>query len=748
MKRVIVIVFVVLWPLAVGTQISFGQGSSADVSGERKKWHPLTLSFAGPHASETDASPDNPFLDYRLQVTFTGPSGQIYTVPGVFDGDGNGGATGNAWRTRFSPDQAGVWSYQASFRKGTNVAVDLDPTAGAPTDFDGASGTFDIVERDDTAPGFLKVGRLEYVGKHYPKFRDGPYWLKGGANSPENLLGYEGFDNTPQAQHTFSPHAQDWQTGDPTFNASSTDDGKGLIGAINYLSSQGVNSIYFLPMNIGGDGEDTSPYVGPINWAGSLSNDNLHFDVSKLGQWESAFAHAQRKGLQLHFVLNEAEEANKRELDDATLGVERKLFYRELVARYGHHLALQWNISEEYDHLYTLGPESVKEFAGYLQQQDPYDHPITVHNRYDPDVSWTPFLGDERFSLTSFQYPGRYAKQGDEVEEWRRKTASAGRPIPISLDELSTATQDNADEQRMKILWPTYLSGGQLEWYIKAEDWTLENFRRYKELWIYSHHARSFVEENLPFWEMAAKDGLLTGESTDFGGGQVFAKPGQIYAMYLPNATSTGVLDLSSVSGSFQKRWYNPRTGSFEGVTEMVSGGDALSLGPPPSSPSEDWVVLLESSSGVPPEESPADQSVIGFTLVDADTDQPIMPLANSATLDLNALPTKNLNIRANTSHTRVGSVRFALDGPYDRDRIEISPPYALMGNVGLDYKSWTPSVGSYQLTATPYTASDGSGTRGTPLTITFNVTQPVAEIVEPVTQPVAEIAEPVAEQG
>ena len=70
-------------PLAAGTTIN----------GDRVKWHPITISFAGPLANETDDSP-NPFLDYRLQVTFTGPSGQNYLVPGFFDGDGNGGGGG------------------------------------------------------------------------------------------------------------------------------------------------------------------------------------------------------------------------------------------------------------------------------------------------------------------------------------------------------------------------------------------------------------------------------------------------------------------------------------------------------------------------------------------------------------------------------------------------------------------------------------------------------------------------------
>jgi hypothetical protein len=426
---------------AVGAKPPPAPGTSATVSGELKKWHPVVLSFTGPNASETTASPNNPFLDYRLNVTFTGPSGQKYVVPGFFDGDGNGGGTGNIWRARFAPDQEGTWTYQASFRKGSNVAIDLSPTAGSPTSFDGASGTFAVAERDPGASGFLKWGRLEYVGKHYMKFRDGPYWLKGGADSPENLLGYSGFDNTPRAHHSFSPHVKHWQTGNPLLKASSTDGGKGLIGAMNYPSSQGVNSVYFPAMNIGGDGKDTSPYVSVSNWAGSTSNDNKHFDLSKLGQWERAFAHAQRKGIHLHFVLSEAEEANKRELDDATLGTERKLFYREIIARFSHHNALQWNVSEEYDYKYPLSADQVKAFANYIQQQDPYNHPITVHNQANPDTTWTPFVGDSRFSVTSFQYAGSVAGYGAEVEEWRKKSASTGRSVPISMDELATASR-------------------------------------------------------------------------------------------------------------------------------------------------------------------------------------------------------------------------------------------------------------------------------------------------------------------
>jgi hypothetical protein len=61
-----------------------GATATPVVSGTLTAWHPVTVDFAGPSARETDSAP-NPFLDYRLQVAFTGPSGQVYNVPGFFD---------------------------------------------------------------------------------------------------------------------------------------------------------------------------------------------------------------------------------------------------------------------------------------------------------------------------------------------------------------------------------------------------------------------------------------------------------------------------------------------------------------------------------------------------------------------------------------------------------------------------------------------------------------------------------------
>jgi hypothetical protein len=578
------------------------------VSGTPRAWHPLTVDFSGPLASETDSRP-NPFLDYRLQVTFTGPSGQVYAVPGFFDGNGNGGGTGNVWRARFTPDEPGRWSYEASFRAGPGVAIELDAQAGEPAAFDGASGWFDVEHRDESAPGFLKWGRLEYVGGHYLKFRQGPYWLKGGTNSPENLLGYVGFDDSPLSKHVYEPHARDWQAGDPSFTARGADHGRGLIGALNYLASRHVNSVYFLPLNIGGDGRDTWPFVSSLNAQGHVNVSRLNYDISKLRQWEQVFAHAQRQGILLHFVLDEAEPSNRTVLDGGTLGAERKLFYRELVARFAHHNALQWNVSEEYDGVVStqygidypgIPVESVKAYAGYLEALDPYDHPITVHHWRDPAEVWTTFLGDGRFSLTSLQYGDRAVDYGAEVEQWRGRSRAVGKPIPVSLDEVRSLSTANATQQRKEILWPVYLSGGQLEWFIAAEDQSLEDFRPFEPMWNYTWYARKFIETHLPFWEMEPQDGRLSGESARLGEGQVLVKPGEVFAVYLPEAATAGTLDLADSAGAFEKRWYDPRTGQFAGTAETVCGGGPVPLGRPPYMPEEDWALLLTARAGEP----------------------------------------------------------------------------------------------------------------------------------------------------
>jgi len=281
---------------------------AATVSTPTNLYTTIHIDTKGPMANESDQSP-NPFLDIRYDVNLISPSGQRITVPGFFTGDGNGSATGSVWRARFTPDEIGEWEYQVRLLQGSNAAVSDDVVALQNITEEKNSGTFNV----GAANNADHQGRLKYVGEHYLKYE-------------ENFFGYNGFDNTinqpggvgeaqlAQGLHHYAEHVADWNPGDPLFSsADSGVDSKGIIGAVNYLASEGVNSMYFLLMNLGGDGRDTYPFTG----ASGSPFDNTHYDISKLAQWNTVLEHMQSKGIAAHLVLGEQEEGNKTWLDNA-----------------------------------------------------------------------------------------------------------------------------------------------------------------------------------------------------------------------------------------------------------------------------------------------------------------------------------------------------------------------------------------------------------------------------------------------
>ena len=129
------------------------------VSGETKQWHKVTLTFDGPESSES-ATP-NPFTDYRLDVAFS-CEGESIVVPGYFAADGDAANTsadaGNKWRVHFSPNVRGKWKWQASFKKGTDVAM-ADDSSGTESGgyFDGETGSFTITASDKQAPRYASA---------------------------------------------------------------------------------------------------------------------------------------------------------------------------------------------------------------------------------------------------------------------------------------------------------------------------------------------------------------------------------------------------------------------------------------------------------------------------------------------------------------------------------------------------------------------------------------------------------------
>jgi hypothetical protein len=595
----------------VALALSLGISGAATLSGEFKTWHKTTFDFEGPSTSES-ASP-NPFTDYRLNVTFTHPaSGKSYLVPGYYAADGNAAnssaTAGHVWRAHFAPDETGDWNYAVSFRSGGNVAVNPSPTAGTGAGFfDGESGQFTVDSTDKTGRDFRGRGRLQYVGKHHLRFAaSGRYFMKAGVDSPENLLAYSDFDGDFKTDgheddlvRSWAPHVADWQTGDPTWQGNK---GKGLIGAINYLASEGLNAFSFLTMNINGDDQNVFPYT--------TYGERLRMDVSRLDQWEILFEHGTRQGMHLHFKTQETE--NELLLDGGNTGTQRSLYYRELIARFSHHLALNWNLGEEINNA-SLSQKQA--WAKYFHDHDPYSHPIVIHN----GSSHFDMMGTAS-ELTGFSLQMNEANFSDtfyNVERYVNRSTDFGKPWVVACDEpgnSSTSLRPDNDpgsshvDARRDALWATIMAGGAgIEFYFgynyPNSDLTCEDFRSRDAFWDYCRHAlQLFDDENFSFELMTNHNELVSGNGDNAN--RCLARIGEAYLVQL-RAGGSHTLDLSAAAGSYTVKWFNPRTGGPVTTASPISGGGVRSLGSPPATTTQDWIVLVQSTGGANGTNSP-----------------------------------------------------------------------------------------------------------------------------------------------
>jgi hypothetical protein len=586
--------------------------SDFSIQGELKQWHKITLLIDGPGTSEY--ADENPFLDYRLDVTFTNGM-RSFTVPGFYAADGNSGESsareGDKWKVIFRPDSPGSWQYTVSFLKGKNIAVLDGDIAGEPVGPHKAEGAFEVEVSDKIRPDFRAVGRILNGGSGYFRCQgtDEP-WIKNGADSPENFLAYADFDQTlrfslnstvregeadPQnGLHTYEPHISDWKEGDPVWQDGQ---GKGIIGAVNYLRSAGVNSIYMLTMNILGDGKDVWPF--------SDYAERYRFDCSKLEQWEVVFDHMESLGIMAHFVLQETE--NECLLDNGYTDLQRRVYLRELAARFGHHLGVTWNLGEENGphHWTPIGQtdQQRKDMAAYLRAVNPWPSVMVLHTHSDDEYQekyLEPMLGTGTIDGPSMQIASP-TRVHERMNYWVVASEGAGERWVVYLDEIGPHWQGvmpdsedaNHDTVRNHCLWGSLMAGGAgVEWYFgyrfPHNDLNCEDFRSRENWWKQSTLATQFISQ-FPLEEMTSQD-----ERVDRPGAYCLARESALYLVYLPSGSGPARIHIDQ-SGPLEVNWFDPRGGGElqQGSVASIQGEGILSLGSPPSDPDLDWVVVI-----------------------------------------------------------------------------------------------------------------------------------------------------------
>jgi hypothetical protein len=346
-----------------------------------------------------------------------------------------------------------------------------------------------------------------------------------------------------------------------------------------------------------GDGNDVWPYID--------YNERYRFDCSKLDQWEVVFDYMEKLGIMAHFVLQETE--NECLLDAGYTGVQRRVYLRELIARFGHHLAITWNLGEE------NGPAAwtpigqtdsqKKDMANYIKDLNPYPCNVVLHthsNEAKRDEYLIPMLGFENLDGPSIQ-EGNPAKVHDVVRKWVIKSGEAGKPWMVNFDELGPAWKgvmpDSYDALhdtiRQMALWGALLAGGSgVEWYFGYRyphtDLTCEDFRSRANWWKQSSIATQFINR-FPLEEMTCRDELVNIREA-----YCLAKTNELYVVYLPAGTQPATLRLDAEQ-AFSLQWFNPRKGGEmqDGSINSLQGKGFQSLGVPPAEADKDWIAVI-----------------------------------------------------------------------------------------------------------------------------------------------------------
>ncbi|GAB1857219.1 hypothetical protein MHTCC0001_20550 [Flavobacteriaceae bacterium MHTCC 0001] len=635
-------------------------------SGTLRKWDRVAVELTLPGNDLNESN--NTFRNSRMDVVFTRPNGSTIRVPGFFAADGNAANTnatsGKKFRAYLRPDAIGSWSYRVLYYTGNNVAVQAVNNLPAPVhDLTGTVGN--ILNTNATLPDLRAKGRLRYQtsgnnnARRYLRFTEtGEYFLKFGPDSPENFLDFNEFDFDDSRnncnlcfQHSFGGHSGDFNNGDPTWDGGK---GENIIGAINYLSE--IAQVNSISMSLfGGDDKNVFPWT--------LVGSKFIYDVSKLEQWEIVLNHAEQKGLMLHFKLAEAENWFALNTD------EINTYYREMVARFGHHLALEWNISEEYGSVNTTASANAASAVpriNFLDGIDPWNNHIVIHTRPEDQYKekYDQFLAQNpKTKLTGASMQNRAQNNWAEVYDLTIRLINASKnnntPWVVASDEQAPANNGiftNTDINnttvnqniRKGVLWGNLIAGGAgVMWYGGSNgDFRTEDYRRYNTADTWARHAITtfFKGQNIPFWEMENNDNLISGNNN-----HCLAKVGEQYIVYLPNGGNHN-LNLNGQTGDFEVKWFDPRNGGNLTNGNTLTGGGDRALGNPPNTTGNDWVVLVTNTNG---------GTIVDVTGISVSPTSTSIEVGTSATITATVSPNNatNKSVNWSTSDSNIATV-------------------------------------------------------------------------------------------
>lgn len=313
----------------------------------------------------------------------------------------------------------------------------------------------------------------------------------------------------------------------------------------------------------------------------------------------------------MHFKTAEKENCNL--LDGGNLGNQRKLYYRELIARFGHHLALNWNLGEEIVNTVS----QIKQFSDYFKAIDPYKHIVVAHTMPVTNYTYEDLTGHPTFDGLSIQSSPKDVLQ--RTLRWLNASSITGHKWIVTNDEQNSArvgvVPDDVDPThdviRQYALWGNIMAGGGgVEYYFGYDypnnDLLCEDFTSRQNMWTQSRYALEFFYmNNIPFWRMSYIPNRVN-NATDW---LLSTSDGMTHVVYRRSVTYTGrpirssiytnSINMIGLSGTYTVTWYNPRAGGIlrNGSIPLIVGGANVDVSygnPPNATDKQDWVILLQ----------------------------------------------------------------------------------------------------------------------------------------------------------
>jgi len=492
----------------------------------------------------TDPDAQNPFTDVSLNGSFTAPGGRQWQVDGFCDS-----SDGAVYRIRFMPPEAGDYKYAITFRQGTFQKE--------------YTGVFHAIDNHRRGPVRIDPKyRWHFVwegtGEHYFFNGTTAYWLTGW--SDERII-----RNSIDRLHRLK------------------------VNRIR-VTVAGRSNLYFGEPVMTADNYSNLP----TPWIAENPKDFTHpgFDYTRfyIPLWQR-FERMLRYGRDRDMIISVVFDMNDNKVHPAAGSESERRFLRYAVSRFSAFSNVTWDLGDDLEGYRT--DEWTHETGMLIEQWDPYRHLATSH----PVKTVHQDRGSEWFGFTSYQDWSR--QQHQLMLASRELQKKSGRIIPQTNEEYgyedhyplwAEPGSDSADVLR-RTAWDIVMAGG----YQTAGETCRRGTNIYPDSgggWMngrgddtmtmflgYGHMVDFFT--SFEWWKTEPHDELVQ------SGIYCLAKPGELYAIYLPKG---GKAVVKLEPGAYEATWFSALSG--ERILLPIAEGPSWIS--PLTPDHNDWALLLQ----------------------------------------------------------------------------------------------------------------------------------------------------------